>query len=88
MSTIYLFFTFQCKVRGCNKIFRRESVLRQHHKHYHLQRYKLRDQETTPAVKRKASKDDLRTFYLISLFSTKLSLFRSQATQTVVCFIA
>ncbi|XP_076824319.1 uncharacterized protein LOC143470216 [Clavelina lepadiformis] len=48
---------FKCRVPGCNKVFRTEATLKQHHKHYHLQRYKLRDQETQPPQKRRTSKD-------------------------------
>nr|CAB3264830.1 uncharacterized protein zf(c2h2)-137 [Phallusia mammillata] len=49
---------FRCRVPGCNKVFRKESVLQQHHRHYHLQRYKLRDQDAPAPTKRKASKDE------------------------------
>nr|XP_039260653.1 uncharacterized protein LOC120336924 isoform X3 [Styela clava] len=50
---------FKCRVPGCTKSFRKEDMLRTHHKYYHQQRYKLRVQDSQPApIKRKSSKED------------------------------
>lgn len=51
---------FKCRVPGCTKSFRKEDLLRQHHKYYHQQRYKLRDMETNAAPRRRSSKEDTR----------------------------
>lgn len=51
---------FKCKVPGCTKSFRKEEMLRTHHKHYHQQRYKLRDQDGLPmTTKKKTQKDEV-----------------------------
>ncbi|XP_078495905.1 uncharacterized protein zf(c2h2)-137 [Ciona intestinalis] len=47
--------TIKCKVPGCSKIFRNQGSLKQHQKHFHHKRYKLRDGSPP---KRKASKDE------------------------------